>query len=222
MEILKKHAAWMILLALPFLLGNKGCEGKSWEHPVVGKSADCSECHEGKNYSISKKPDWHDAVFSKEHGKQIRRFGMRTDSNCMVCHTQTQCTDCHMQEKPRSHTEFFKLKGHGLEVGLDRSRCMTCHKVDFCEKCHMETKPMSHTAAWGSPSNRHCLDCHYPISSAGGEGCRVCHASTPSHTTQPMQPANSLHLPGANCRSCHFPLRHIDNGMACTICHLRP
>jgi len=222
MEVLKKALVFMIPLCLPILMGNKGCEGKSIEHPIVGRNADCAECHEGADMSRDKKPVWHDAVFSKEHGAMMRRFGMRNDNNCMVCHTQNHCSDCHLKEKPKDHTMFFKLRGHGLQVGLNRTRCMTCHKVDMCERCHLETEPVSHMGAWGSPMNQHCLNCHYPIQSAGGEGCRVCHASTPSHQLQPMQPANGLHIPGADCRGCHFPLQHPDNGVACAICHLRP
>jgi hypothetical protein len=113
------------------------------------------------------------------------------------------------------------LKGHGIAVGLDRGRCMTCHRGDdFCQRCHSQTQPLDHTAAWGTPSNLHCQSCHFPITSAGGRGCAVCHtAGTPSHNKTPPKPSNALHGPSADCRSCHTPLRHPDNGMACNACH---
>ena len=105
-------------------------------------------------------------------------------------------------------------------VSLDRNRCMSCHQqVDFCERCHSETRPTSHLASFGAPLNLHCNNCHFPINSAGAQECAVCHRDTPSHAAAPAQPDNALHAAGANCRSCHTPLGHPDNGMACTTCH---
>ncbi|MFH1017838.1 MAG: hypothetical protein V1798_06595 [Pseudomonadota bacterium] len=221
MEVLRRCAPVLVFLVLPFVLGNKGCEeGKNWEHVVVDRTSDCTECHE-PGTSRDTKPEWHDPIFQRDHGLLIRKIGMRTGNLCTVCHTQAKCTECHMQEKPRDHTQFFRLKAHGLEVGLNRSRCMTCHQADTCEACHRETRPLSHLAAWASPSNRHCLSCHYPLGSAGAQACAVCHFTSPAHSSQPSQPSNALHSTGAECRSCHFPLHHPDNGMNCVTCHTR-
>ncbi len=218
MEFLKKYA---LFLLIPVLLGNKACEKvpAPFEHPVLAKGMECKDCHDDGR-TPETKPAFHDLAWKKNHGKLIRRFGFKTDSNCTVCHTESQCTSCHQQEEPQDHTEFWRLKGHALAVGLDRSRCFACHRgEDFCQKCHSQTQPLDHTAAWGAPSDRHCLSCHFPLASAGAQRCAACHSDTPSHTTAPRRPSNALHISGANCLGCHAPLHHPDNGMTCTICH---
>ena len=212
-----------LILLVPFFLANKGCEKPSaFEHPPVEKGMECSSCHDDGRTRATK-PVWHDIAWARNHGQQVRRFNFKPDSKttCYLCHTESTCTSCHKQEKPRNHNEFWRLKGHGLAVGLDRSRCFVCHRgEDFCQRCHSQTQPQDHTALWGAPSDQHCLSCHFPVASAGAQRCAACHASTPSHTATPARPANSLHGASANCRDCHRPLRHPDNGAACTSCHL--
>ncbi len=209
---------WILIAIVPFLLGNKGCKKEAWRHPEVEKGVACASCH-GDKRTKETKPAGHDAAWEEKHGAWIRQNGFR-ETTCNLCHTEAKCTSCHQQEKPANHNEFWRLKGHGLAVGLDRSGCFTCHRaVDFCDRCHSETRPQDHLAAWGAPTNLHCNSCHFPLTSAGGQRCAVCHATTASHTAAPAQPANALHVTGANCRSCHAPLRHPDNGMACTVCH---
>jgi hypothetical protein len=225
MEILKRLFPIVALASLvPFVMANKSCEeGTTWEHPEVTRNSDCNECHEEGTMSVTTAPKSHDLAWKRAHGDLMKRFKLDTKNNCMVCHNQSTCNNCHLQEQPANHNNFFRMRGHGLMIGLDRDRCMTCHRVDFCQRCHMETKPIDHTAGFGSGQNRHCIGCHFPLSSAGAQRCSVCHLSTRSHDSAPRQPANSYHMPGANCRGagCHTPLAHIDNGMACVACHPR-
>lgn len=214
----------MLIFLVPtlILLGNKGCEqGARFEHIAVSEGMECSACHDDGRTKETR-PAWHDLAWGRDHGKWIRRYGFRAPEKCTLCHAESQCTKCHQQEAPRDHNPYWRLKGHALSVGMDRSRCFACHRgADFCQRCHSQTQPLGHNAAWGAPSNRHCLSCHYPLTSVGAEGCAVCHAGTPSHAVMPSQPSNALHTVGANCRGCHSPLRHPDNGMTCTTCHPR-
>lgn len=211
-------------LIIPFFMGNKGCEkGSKPEHPAVGAGMECAMCHDDGRTKQTR-PAWHDVAWVRNHGAAVRKLGSKPDTKttCYLCHTESTCTSCHQQEKPRSHNEFWRRKGHGLSVGLDRTRCFACHRgADFCERCHSQTQPVDHTALWGAPSNRHCLSCHFPIGAAGAQRCAACHAGTPSHNATPARPANGLHVPTANCRDCHTPLRHPDNGMNCIVCHTR-
>ena len=106
---------------------------------------------------------------------------------------------------------------------IDRTRCRVCHTTEFCIRCHESTPPRSHRGPWARGRNPHCMRCHFPISA--NPECVVCHRENPTHDTAPPQP--SWHLPGMNCRNCHNaaggggarPLRHIDNGMPCQVCH---
>jgi hypothetical protein len=206
---------------MPFLLGNKGCKKENYNpHPAVEKGVACKDCHDDGRTKETK-PTWHDVIWQTEHGKNIKKLGFDIGNNCLLCHTESTCSNCHAINAPKDHNNFFRLKGHGLAMGLDRSKCSTCHRTDFCRRCHSQTRPQDHAAAFGAPLNRHCLSCHYPINSAGAQRCVVCHTGTPSHASAPKQPSNALHLPGANCRSCHIPLRHPDNGMNCIVCHTK-
>ena len=208
-----------LLLLSPFLLGNRGCEKRAaFDHPVLEKGAVCADCHDdGRSPKVA--PPGHNITWEKEHGSWMRRYGMKSESTCMMCHQESHCTSCHQTEAPKNHNEFWKLKGHGVAMGLNRGQCSTCHQTDFCERCHEATQPLDHNAAWGRPTNRHCLECHYPITSAGASRCSVCHRNLPAHDGAPPQPATPPHVAGADCRGCHVPLKHIDNGMTCATCH---
>lgn len=221
MEILKNKFGWILLAGLvPVMMGVKSCEKpSSFQHPAVDKGVECKDCHDDGRTKETK-PAGHDLAWERNHGSWIQRYGFRADGNCTVCHTDAQCASCHQQEKPRDHTNFWIEKGHGIAVGLDRSRCFACHRgPDMCERCHAQTTPQDHTAAWGLTANQHCLNCHTPLNSAGARKCAICHTSLPSHDAAPTRPTNALHISTANCRGCHTPLRHPDNGAQCTECH---
>lgn len=221
----------MIVLLMPLLLANKECErsttwGKKyfseWEedHVDIDEDSKCIDCHDDiKTKKV--RPSNHNQNWLTEHGGfSQQKFGFKQENVCSLCHAEAQCTGCHQQEEPRAHTEYWKNRGHGIFVSLDRSACMVCHKeVSFCERCHDSTRPASHNAIWGTPSNLHCQSCHFPVNSAGAQECAVCHQTTPSHISTPQTPNNALHVTGADCRDCHKPLRHPDNGMDCTVCH---
>lgn len=219
-------------IILPFLLGNQDCQrSTTWGngkklvvdaltpgHPDVDAKTDCSGCHE----NVSKlKPAAHNLTWKRDHGKYAQlSFGFKAKNLCTKCHTEATCTKCHQQEAPKSHTQHWRLKGHGLMMGLDRDSCATCHTTDTCDRCHANTRPASHNSLWGSTQNRHCLSCHSPISGSTAEQCGFCHATNSSHSSAPDQPANAFHATGAVCRSCHAPLvQHADNGEDCDSCH---
>lgn len=230
-----KRSLLLMLLFLPLLLANKECErATTWgptnvsrwggAHPFIKHETQCKMCHpDGRTRQW--KPKWHTTAWRREHGKitsWMERFGTKSQSVCYVCHKESWCAGCHQQEPPAFHTRYWRLKGHGVSVGLDRNRCLYCHRVDFCERCHQSTKPQDHVSGvWGKSALRHCVNCHYPVESAGAQRCNACHQGTPSHALAPRRANNDLHVDTAQCRDCHVPLRHPDNGMACITCHAR-
>lgn len=188
------HTALIMLLILPLLLANKKCDRATsfgdekifaeWEsdHPDFDKSTDCSDCHDGR--SQKSKPKSHLKIdWLRKHGKYANlKYGFNNGNVCYLCHTESQCSKCHLQQAPLNHTEFWKRRGHGAFVGIDRSTCMACHKSpDFCERCHSTTKPVTHNAAWTGLVNNHCQNCHFPITASDSQKCYVCHKETPSH-----------------------------------------
>ena len=233
MGLLKKKSLLGLLMLLPLLMANKQCNRDiTWgdvskdlvapwaqDHKNIDADTKCADCHDGR--TTKTRPKSHNANWTKEHGSFLwGKYGYRNQNVCTLCHQESQCVKCHQQEQPANHTEFWRLKGHAGMAGMDRSRCAVCHKgSDFCERCHSQTTPQNHTAGWGSPTNEHCLTCHFPVQSAGAQACNVCHRSTPTHDATPKRPSNALHAPGADCRICHSHLRHPDNGTECIICH---
>ncbi len=185
-------------------------------HSHTGKQNKCSECHNKINQQWM--PDSHRHGWERRHGDVVRARATDTVHRCSLCHSEpTGCDACHQRRAPRSHTNFWRQRGHGVMVSLDRSDCATCHRSDFCSRCHQNTRPRSHRGGFGSPQDKHCLTCHLPLK---GEGCFTCHKGTPSHNLAAPMPAN--HLPSMNCRQCHgltAPLPHPDPGALCTACH---
>lgn len=186
-------------------------------HEALGLPNECSTCH--AEIDRDWEPENHAQLWKQRHGQIARARNDRHVENCALCHTEDTCIDCHAQEQPDSHTEFFRMRGHGLTASMDRQNCAACHRSDFCNRCHFETQPMSHftNPKFGSPRNDHCFSCHYPLRS---ENCSVCHLGTPSHSLAPPKP--SWHSPAMDCRSCHEPgirLTHADGGQDCNLCH---
>ena len=178
----------------------------------------CSTCHQQLDRQV--RPRTHDTAFMAAHGERWRvAGGDATVDQCSLCHTQGSCDDCHLTQRPRDHNQHWRGRGHGLLAGMDRSRCAVCHTRDTCDRCHSRERPRSHRSAFGGTRNSHCLGCHLPL--GRGNDCAVCHFSTPSHDAAQPLPANAAHrfATEAQCRECHFPPPHVDNGDACRFCH---
>ncbi len=176
---------------------------------------ECSTCHRTIRKEVP--PPDHRLNWPELHGQTVRG-GAGAREQCSICHQEDQCATCHREVLPRSHTNFWRQRGHGVAVRIDRETCRTCHQVDFCERCHQEVAPRSHIGSFGAPMDRHCLGCHSPLQS--GEECAVCHRATPSHLLAAPKP--SWHSPAMNCRQCHGAgqsLPHVDNGDNCNGCH---
>jgi len=186
-------------------------------HEESGPAPRCSTCH--SEIDESWRPPNHDAGWMTRHG-QVARAGNPQEftEQCALCHQESACVGCHLDEPPRNHTRFWRERGHSIEARVDRDRCSTCHLPDSCDRCHSEQAPISHRGPWGQPRNTHCLDCHLD----GTRECQLCHQEgAPSHAlATPLPPG---HLPSFNCRQCHglsAPLPHVDKGDDCITCHL--
>jgi hypothetical protein len=176
---------------------------------------DCVSCH--SSIDRTHPPENHRQLWTKLHGSCARSGGeISTANNCSLCHQQNSCTTCHQTVPPEDHTNFWRLRAHGVASSLDRSRCSTCHTTDACNRCHQISSPVSHSAGWNFPRDNHCTSCHLPLQASGS--CAVCHRDTHGHLTAPPKPA--WHNPAMNCVACHgATLRHPNNGDNCNACH---
>ena len=184
-------------------------------HADRGAPNECATCHTEIRADLA--PPSHALNWSKVHGQAARAHGEQRTDRCSLCHKENECITCHTQELPESHTNFWRLRGHGVAASMDRQSCAVCHREDSCSACHAEVAPLSHGGMWGGAQSTHCLSCHFPLQ---GESCFVCHKSTPSHQLAPPKPPD--HTPGMNCTMCHgngAPLTHVDKGDNCNQCH---
>lgn len=177
---------------------------------------DCATCH--TTIRKDAKPETHLQNWKTFHGQKAKDGDKAGMNDCTLCHTQDSCTTCHKTEQPKSHTNYWRQRGHGITSALDRDSCTTCHQSDFCVSCHQSTAPRSHHGQWGAPKDKHCTNCHFPVAA---ENCSVCHQGTPSHDQAKPTPPTMV---GTDCRSCHgqtpaAKLPHVDNGDNCTYCH---
>jgi hypothetical protein len=194
----------------------KGCMDCHAKTKVTAKASNnCASCHT----TISKewKPENHSKDWTQLHGREIGFAAQSSTATCNLCHTQQSCLQCHKDQPPKNHTNFWRERGHGVTADLDPKGCKVCHTEDSCVRCHQTIAPKSHRANFES---QHCVGCHEPLKD---NGCFACHKNTRSHATAPNAPSNKVHeIATANtCRDCHFGLKmkHLDNGDSCLNCH---
>lgn len=185
-------------------------------HEERGAPATCADCHREINEDWE--PDAHQRNWLRSHGSIVHGEFPGAANDCRMCHAESTCTQCHLEEPPQGHNNYFRLRGHGLIAGMDRASCAYCHRRDSCESCHLEVLPQSHRGSFGGVQSNHCLGCHFPLQA---EGCVTCHKATPNHLSTPKPPG---HNPAMVCRTCHngiaAPLPHADKGDDCNLCHL--
>jgi hypothetical protein len=185
-------------------------------HEETGYATDCQACHEVLTTTTI--PDSHGPAWGSQHGLSVRGGACpdTTENRCDMCHSESTCVKCHLEEAPDNHNNFWRNKAHGLTAQMDRQNCSACHEPDTCASCHATATPQSHNALWGSSKSMHCVGCH---DSGPQNSCQTCHTSgAPSHLLAPLKPPG--HIAASDCRSCHTLLIHIDNGDDCNKCHL--
>jgi hypothetical protein len=211
--------------------GVASSEATDWGWKV--RMADCLECHDAEGEDVGGCAGCHPEVDRdlppSTHGGEswLRAHGPlgamgagpsgAAAQDCALCHTEASCDSCHSKTLPVDHNEPWRVRGHGFSAAMDRDRCDTCHREDSCERCHQSTSPVTHRGIWANGTNAHCGSCHLPL--GPDDGCATCHRGTPSHRLAAPLPGGTHPGAASDCRSCHFPLDHFDNGQACTLCH---
>ena len=130
-------------------------------HAKRGVSNDCATCHQSIRQDV--KPSSHQQNWTRFHGRKAMDSNRQGVNRCETCHTEDSCNACHRTEAPASHTQFWRERGHGIAVSIDRDSCQVCHLADACEHCHQQTAPRSHRGQWGQPVDKHCLSCQEKI-----------------------------------------------------------
>lgn len=152
------------------------CHGRATGAKAPGT---CDVCHP-KSFAL--RPESHGAPgWLSVHGK----LALAGSQQCLMCHEQKVCTDCHGLAMPHPTGWAQGKSGHGVAAARDRALCSKCHtqKPDLCSMCHHKDFEPSkgpwvgqHPAAVDKRGAAFCFECHNPVT------CVYCH--TADHVMQ--------------------------------------
>jgi len=143
----------------------------------------CYACH-------SKQKDL-EPIDHKTNWVAVHGLNSYTDEeNCKMCHTETQCLDCHQGDNlDRQVHPLNFVNNHAIEAKSNNDKCYTCHEEEaFCQDCHREqfVLPRNHSfVGWSNKTTggKHkmaaqmdldnCLSCH--SDAEGDPVCADCH-----------------------------------------------
>jgi hypothetical protein len=139
-------------------------------HETASGRADCALCH-AENEAL--RPATHTDQWLALHATEARV----DESRCLVCHTQTDCQECHAGDnvRPRVHPLNFAYD-HALAARSGEATCSACHEdAQFCQGCHLANyvMPENHSRAdWvaGPLGGRHAEEAGFDL-----ESCVACH-----------------------------------------------
>jgi len=206
----------IILFSLPSTCaGNRfpgdcnACHSDLSEEEQAAAVKECSECPKKKAADRTCK-DCHgdDRFFPSYHkptGKWRIRHGIRIKTmvlpdrkawnivkpghcyNCNACHEYHACRKCHQLNRPKSHTGFWKIRGHGIKALAQQESCSNCHVETFCIRCHQDTRPINHVGNWRHAHGRAAATGYF-------QRCSVCHPRVITRVRVGDSP---------QCLSCH-------------------
>lgn len=146
-------------------------------HATASQQSDCRLCHAAGEELV---PVSHGAQFLQQHAIEASW----NQARCAVCHTQTDCQECHGGDnvRPRSHPLNYSFD-HALDARSKELTCYACHKSDYCSACHMARRilPSDHSRAdWVLPTGggRHAEEGRFDM-----ESCTACHDTGSSAPT---------------------------------------
>jgi len=170
---------------------------------IIPGMTKCMDCHESKIVSVTAntcrtchtasenlKPLSHTFNFEHNHSDQARMAAgeMSTNKNCMVCHKQNFCQDCHEGDNLArfSHPLNYEFT-HALSAQNKERDCAVCHtERSFCVSCHRDNNvlPRSHTVGWvnqiPNDGGRHSVEAEVDL-----ESCIACHEQDAQAICQP-------------------------------------
>jgi hypothetical protein len=176
---------------------------KCHEHQEMYQDGRCDVCHKDLTSERLKPPAGftHQGNFAVQHRVAARS----ANESCMVCHTQTQCVQCHNATVPIRpelmhptdvtrnfiHRNDF-ISRHTLEAQADPAQCYRCHGNNFCSDCHkmQNLTPTSSSPRSPHPRNfvqRGGAEFHGAEAQRDVQRCAACHDQGPQ----------------TNCINCH-------------------
>ncbi len=191
------------------------------------KIIECNECHKVEGVAPNHGMDW-----LREH----RTMASRTGQNCIQCHKQSFCLDCHsgggidaslekdaagLNYMPKSHRSDF-TSIHPIKAQDNPQSCKRCHDQKYCNDCHSRF-----------PKGNMRIKSHMSLGISQGYSP----ASASEHATEArrnLQSCATCHPEGDVCVRCHSSgkvrphpkswksgnLKDRTDGKVCRKCHL--
>lgn len=195
--------------------------------------SECFDCHKNSNVQPN-----HDSGFIKEH----RILAEKSGSNCIECHEQSFCLDCHIgggidqdlkksistkgNYMPKTHRSDF-ISIHPVKAMDNPQNCYRCHEANFCESCHEKLpskgtmKIKSHTPL-GANNQTYWNDEHTKEVRRNLQSCSSCHPSADVCVQCHSAKDSGVNPHPKNWRSIKDSIRDKGNpDKTCKKCHLQ-
>jgi len=207
-------------------------------HTVDYAEARCKTCHPTlQTLPLKAVAEFdHGGNWKNRHGTLARSQG----AQCLQCHVQSMCADCHSRVAPAAPSQLFPekvaqetlihrgdfLSTHPLEAQADGALCLRCHQTDYCTSCH---KANSLTTTATNVRNPHpagyairgSAQFHGTDARSHVETCAACHdqgaASICVNCHKPGGVGGDPHPAGY---SSHHSLNDAKHNPMCLACHI--
>ncbi len=209
-------------------VGDVACETchKQVDASIVPETQVCLACHKQSFVDKVELPqtETHGPIWALYH----RPYAKGADANCVACHEQSYCLDCHKSGFADEQGEFtnnminvhrsdFQVS-HPIAARTDPQLCASCHESRFCTECHEQFAPAdlsveSHRRGWRNITAGGAAT-HADILEISGDSCESCHPDSvlPSHDWSASH-AREARKNLATCQACH------PEGDICLKCH---
>ncbi len=182
---------------------------------------ECNECHKAEGVAPT-----HLGFWNAEH----RIPAQKTPNNCVECHNQSFCQDCHFgggispdlhlstyrgNYKPRSHRSDFR-EIHPIQSLDNPQTCARCHEAKFCSNCHARFRPeqlriRSHRKGFSDIEVAAGGPRHETFSPSQCQTChpggmlprRVWSSDHRREALRDLQSCQTCHADGQTCLKCH-------------------
>lgn len=188
----------MLVLMSSLYVQQAVAQKESHQEYAAMKMSECNDCHKSEGVAPNHDSDW-----TRNH----RTVASRANNNCVQCHKQSFCLDCHQgggidadlstanfgrDYVPKSHrSDFITL--HPIKALDNPQSCLRCHDQKYCNACHSRfpkgsLRIKSHLALgpdgqrYAPALNEHAIEARRNLQSCQschpeGDVCIQCHAS---------------------------------------------
>jgi len=137
----KGYLIWLLMVMLALYVKEASAQKQQHAGYADMKLSECNTCHKSREVIPN-----HDSKFVRDH----RSLAVKVGSNCIQCHNQPWCLDCHQGGgigtdlsadtsgriyDAKSHRSDFVYM-HPAKALENMQSCNQCHDQKYCNACH--------------------------------------------------------------------------------------